>query len=234
MHDKSVYIIASSRPWNAELAHRLSEQLNARFVGISNSSELTPDRIAELQPRFVFFPHWSARIPDEVWSTHECVIFHMTDVPYGRGGSPLQNLIVRGHDATVITALRCVRELDAGPVYLKQPLSLHGSAEEIFLRADKVIERMIVAIASAEMVPVPQQGEPVMFSRRKPSDGDLHQAKSLDDWYDYIRMLDADGYPPAYLEVGDVRLEFRRVSKRASGLVADVVIRQRSAQEKVK
>ncbi len=25
----------------------------------------------------------------------ECVCFHMTDVPYGRGGSPLQNLIIR-------------------------------------------------------------------------------------------------------------------------------------------
>jgi len=37
----------------------------------------------------------------------------MTDVPYGRGGSPLQNLIVRGHTETKLTALRCVRDLDA-------------------------------------------------------------------------------------------------------------------------
>ncbi len=56
----------------------------------------------------------------------------MTDLPYGRGGSPLQNLIQRGHTSTMLTALRCGAGLDTGDVYLKQPLSLHGSAEEIF------------------------------------------------------------------------------------------------------
>lgn len=32
--------------------------------------------------------------------------FHMTNFPYGRGGSPLQNLMKRGHHTTTITALR--------------------------------------------------------------------------------------------------------------------------------
>ena len=67
----------------------------------------------------------------------------MTDLPYGLGGSPLQNLIHRGHTSTMLTALRCSAGLDAGDVYLKQPLSLHGSAEEIFLKADGLIEQMI-------------------------------------------------------------------------------------------
>ena len=47
----------------------------------------------------------------------------MTDLPYGRGGSPLQNLIVRGHKHTMISAIKCVKELDAGPIYLKKPLT---------------------------------------------------------------------------------------------------------------
>ena len=44
----------------------------------------------------------------------------MTDLPYGRGGSPLQNLIINGHKETMMSALRCVQELDAGPIYLKK------------------------------------------------------------------------------------------------------------------
>ena len=56
----------------------------------------------------------------------------MTDLPFGRGGSPLQNLITRGISKTKISALRCNEEIDAGPIYLKRPLSLHGSAEEIY------------------------------------------------------------------------------------------------------
>ena len=39
-----------------------------------------------------------------------------------------------------------------------------------------------------------------------------------------IRMLDAEGYPHAFLEVHGMRLEFRRVSQRSDGLHADVKI----------
>ena len=53
----------------------------------------------------------------------------MTDLPFGRGGSPLENLILRGHTSTVISAIKCAPELDSGDIYLQKPLSLYGSAE---------------------------------------------------------------------------------------------------------
>jgi methionyl-tRNA formyltransferase len=43
-------------------------------------------------------------------------------------------------------------------------------------------------------------------------------------WYDQIRMLDAEGYPHAFLEAHGIRLEFRRVCQRSDGLHADVRI----------
>ena len=49
----------------------------------------------------------------------------MTDLPYGRGGSPLQNLIVRGHKETKISAIKVVKELDAGPVLSSLELMLN-------------------------------------------------------------------------------------------------------------
>jgi methionyl-tRNA formyltransferase len=223
------YVVASDRPWNVGLAERLSRVCSRDFVAISSANELTPENLARLQPRYVFFAHWSTRIPQAVWDAYECVVFHMTDLPYGRGGSPMQNLIARGHEATVITALRCVEALDAGPIYLKRALSLLGSAEEIFIRADRVIEQMIIDIQRDEPSPVPQSGEPVMFRRRRPEDGDLAVVAGLDRWYDWIRMLDAEGYPPAYLDVGDVRLEFRNVTRRTGHLEAMVKIRIRDA-----
>ena len=93
------------------------------------------------------------------------VIFHMTDLPYGRGGSPLQNLIQRGCTSTMISALRCEAGLDMGDIYLKQSLSLLGSTEEIFLGADEVMEVMIEKIVREEHIAMPQEGEAVLFSR---------------------------------------------------------------------
>jgi len=218
------YVIASSRPWNKDLANRLAAATGKTFVAIADPRELTAARLAELKPRYVFFPHWSHIIGKEIYEPYECIIFHMTDLPYGRGGSPLQNLIARGHRDTKISALRCVRELDGGPVYLKKNLELSGTAEEIFMRADLVVEDMIKTMISRKLTPKPQRGQAVVFKRRTPAQSDLSQCKSLEEAYDLIRMLDAEGYPAAFVNVGPFRFEFSRAAHKVDGLVADVRI----------
>lgn len=218
------HVIATSRSWHEWLAPMLSQRTGAEFVLITRPEELTIEQLSEIEPGFVFFPHWSHWIPAEIHERFECVIFHMTDLPYGRGGSPLQNLIERGIYATKLTALRCEADLDAGPIYLKRDLSLHGSAEEIFLRASKLMAEMIEEMLLTRPHPVAQQGEPVMFKRRKPEQSNIASISSLEQLFDYIRMLDADGYPPAFLETPSLRLEFRRAALRQGKLEADVTI----------
>lgn len=224
------YAIASPHPRNADLYRRLEARLQVPLVSIGEPEALDPRALSDSNVETIFFPHWSWKIPPVVYEHFECIIFHMTDVPFGRGGSPLQNLIVRGFTETQISALRCVEELDAGPVYLKRPLSLGGTAEEILLRADRIIEDMIVEILQSRPEPSPQMGEPTHFSRRKPEDGDISPTADLQRVHDTIRMLDADGYPPAYIDVGDLRLEFSRSSLRLGEVVADVRIRVRTNQ----
>ena len=219
-------LLLSSRPWNSALADRLIRQLNRPVETIAEPAKLTSEAVAAIDPQWIFVPHWSHLIPESIWASWPTVIFHMTDLPYGRGGSPLQNLIQRGHTSTMLSALRCGAGLDTGDIYTKQPLSLHGSAEEIFLRADALIEKMIEHIVCDEPAATPQQGEPVLFSRRTPAQSNLASCPEGDQsaWYDQIRMLDAEGYPQAFLEARGMQLEFRRVSLRSDGLHADVRI----------
>lgn len=194
---------------------------------IRSREELTVAGLERFDPAYVFFPHWSWRIPDEILSSRECVIFHMTDLPYGRGGSPLQNLIVRKVEVTQLSALRCSTEIDAGPVYLKMPLSTLGSAEEVFLRAAKLMLPMIVRIAREKIQPRTQIGDPVTFDRRRPEQGNLIDAPDLTGVHDLIRMLDAEGYPQAFVEVGPLRMTFTRASLKPDSVVADVRIEWR-------
>lgn len=219
-------LLLTSRPWNSGLASRIGRRFNRRVESITTLEQLTPHAVAAIDPQWIFVPHWSHVIPKAIWDQWPTVIFHMTDLPYGRGGSPLQNLIQRGHARTMLTAMRCGAGVDTGDVYIKEQLNLHGTAEEIFLRADGVIEHMIERILSEEPVATPQQGEPVLFRRRGPEQSNLAACSKgdLTSWYDHIRMLDAEGYPHAFLEIHDMRLEFRRVSQRSDGLHADVRI----------
>jgi methionyl-tRNA formyltransferase len=221
---KSICVLASNRPWNRNMIERLVAKTGSNFVLVSDPGNLTLANLVSINPRFVFLPHWSHRIDTGIYEQFECVIFHMTDLPFGRGGSPLQNLIARGIYETKITALRCTEELDAGPVYLKKPLSLHGSAEEIFLRASDAIEDMIVEILEKLPGPLPQEGVPTVFKRRTPEEGNLAAAQSLQQAFDLIRMLDAEGYPNAFLHIGPFKLEFSRASRKTDQVVADVRI----------
>ena len=223
---KPTYIFLTAKPWNDATFTELEKDQNVNWVRIKSKEEFQYSKIAELQPAKIFIPHWSYMIPAEIFNSFECIVFHMTDLPYGRGGSPLQNLIQRGHSKTKLTTLRCMAELDAGPIYDQEEISLEGSAEEIFLRADHVIEAMIKRHVQNKLDPQPQKGKPVYFKRRSPDQSNLATCSAGDllTWYDHIRMLDADGYPHAYLQVGDLRLEFRRSSLRSDGIHCDVRI----------
>jgi methionyl-tRNA formyltransferase len=191
------HIIACNRPWCEGMAKKLEKETGERFYFIDDVKNLTSDYLEKIKPYYIFFPHWSHIIPESIYTKYECVIFHMTDLPYGRGGSPLQNLIVRGHEDTKISALRCAGGIDDGPIYFKETLSLLGTAEEIYLRSSKQVEKMICRLIKEKPVPKKQRGSVSSFKRRKPNQGDWSDLKSLEEVFDYIRMLDADGYPSA-------------------------------------
>jgi methionyl-tRNA formyltransferase len=63
-----------------------------------------------------------------------------------------------------------------------------------------------------------------VFRRRKPEEGALNAARSLPSAFDLIRMLDATGYPPAFIRVGPFRIEFTRASLKTDAVVADARI----------
>ncbi len=218
------YVVAGSKAWNYRMFCEIICHYPGRWVFYSTKTELTIESLALLNPRFIFFLHWSWIVPDEIIDKYECVCFHMADVPFGRGGSPLQNLIINGHRQTKLTALRMVHELDAGPIYMKRDLCLEGNAEEIYLRATYLSAEMIKDIMTTNPVPMPQTGEAVVFKRRTPAQSAIPSFHSLLQLHDFIRMLDADSYPRAFIEYNGFRYEFSRANIYDGRIIADVKI----------
>jgi methionyl-tRNA formyltransferase len=219
------YILLTPKTWHTTLFSQLSAQKPEEWLHITQKEDFTAEKLAEINPQYVFIPHWSYIIPKQIFENYTCVVFHMTDLPFGRGGSPLQNLIVSGLTETKISAIKVEEGLDTGDVYLKRPVSLHGTAEEIFIRMATLIKGMIEEVIANNTQPVPQQGEPTVFKRRKPEDSNVAHLETIEQLYDYIRMLDCEGYPNAFAEMGNFRLEFTRASvKGDESIIADVRI----------
>lgn len=220
-------IFASCKPWHKPFFESLRSKCDLNWKYVSTPSELN-SVIHTTNPKYIFFLHWNWLVPESIWMQHECVCFHMTDVPYGRGGSPLQNLILAGYKETKLTALQMIREMDAGPVYAKRTLKLDGTAQEIYVRAGALSAEIIEWMIDNEPVPTQQAGEVVLFKRRRPEQSRLPETGSILSSYDFIRMLDANGYPYAFIEHGEFMLKFKKAKLETGRLVAEVEISKQS------
>lgn len=226
-------IIATIKSWNIERAMQLKEQNKDihEILVMTKKEELTLEAVENFAPDYILLPHWSYYVSEDIAKNWNCVVFHMTDLPYGRGGSPLQNLIVRGHKETKVSAIAVTEKFDAGPVYMKFPLSLEGSAQEIFVRcSDIIFKKMIPQFLNGNPVAVEQTGEPVIFKRRTKQEGELKPDMPLEQIYDYIRMLDAEGYPRAFIDFGKYELCFEqaRVLEDGTSVEAKVIFKEKT------
>lgn len=205
-------IVATIKSWNIKEFDLLKKKLpQYRWFLVTDEKQLKLNKISDINPDYIFFPHWSWIIPKQIWNQYECVVFHMTDLPYGRGGTPLQNLIMKGQKKTKISALKVNQKVDGGHIYLKKPLSLIGSASEIFKRAAKtVFRKMIPEIIDKKLKPKKQIGKVVKFKRLGKRQSKIRQSDDLKTIYNRIRMLDAEGYPKASFNTNKLRFEFEK------------------------
>lgn len=222
--NETTYLVAGHKKWNREHFDQIVSRYPGNWLFIDQKKQLTDTYLQELAPRYIFFLHWSYIVPASIIESYECVCFHMADVPYGRGGSPLQNLIIRGHQKTMLTALRMSEKLDEGPVYFKKELVLSGSAEDIYIRASRLSCQMVKELISKPLVPTPQKGAPVLFKRRTQEESRIPASLDLDALNDFIRMLDADGYPKAFVDINGYRLTFSRAARYHGEVRSDVSI----------
>ena len=204
------YVLLSEKEWHLGLFEKLKENFpDDEWILIQNKQDFKNEKLSIIKPKTIFIPHWSNFISRHIFLNYKCILFHMTDLPFGRGGSPLQNLIKLGFTETKISAISVTRNLDAGPIFLKKNLKLQGSANDIFKRSSKIIEKMIKELLNNDIKPVKQKGAVTFFKRRLPYQSNIKDINSIKELYDHIRMLDCDGYPRAFLEFKNFKIEFK-------------------------
>ena len=221
-----IYILAGYTPWSKDVFNKRIVRYSGKWHLISKPSELTENNLKKINPQYIFFLHWSWKVPKNIIKNYKCICFHMTDVPYGRGGSPLQNLILRGYKKTKLSALRMTEDFDAGPVYLKRTLLLKGTAGEIYKRASNLSADIILKIVQFQIKPKAQKGRPVFFKRRKPAESEIPECKNIQKLFDFIRMLDADGYPRAFIKYKGFIFEFSYPTMSDNKILSKVKIKK--------
>lgn len=201
------YVICAYRKYTLELYKKLAKKY--KFILIKNKRKLTYRNIKKINPKIIFFPDWSWIVPNEIIKDYKCVCFHESNLPKFRGGSPLQNQIIRGIKKTKTTAFIMTDRLDGGDILLQKDLSLDGSIDDIFSRMKKNDYEIIIKIISGKYKVKKQTGKPSIYKRRKPEESELkHLNFSKTYLYNFIRMLD-DPYPNAFIKMGKYKIVFK-------------------------
>lgn len=159
----------------------------------------------------IYFVHWSDRVPDDVLDDYVCIGFHMTNLPYGAGGMPLQNLLIRGIYKTVLTAFRMTSNFDAGNVLMREEFEIKKEhyALQIYQDVSNLALRMVSEVERAQdFAGIPQDVAPEIEQFRRLVDAEIPIDATLDQAYDYIRAFDAPGYEEPFIDYGGIRIKF--------------------------
>lgn len=219
------YLICCSKKWfYVNSSRKFKNKKHIKFI--FDKKKLNSYFLKKINPKIIFFVHWSTIIPKEIYLSYNCITFHTSNLPYGRGGSPIQNLILRNIKNTYICAIKTEKYIDAGPIYLKKKLSLNGSLNEIFIKISKRIEVMINSLIKKIPKPKKQTGKIVKFKRLKNKNLLRNKNLSLNKIYDHIRMLDHNNYPRTFLKLGKFKFSFSKVKKLNKKLICETIIKE--------
>lgn len=197
------------RDWALNVAKRVLKNNTTHKIKVIESNEdfiNSSQSIVDNSDLLVFIG-WSWIIPSSITENILCLGMHPSDLPLYRGGSPLQHQIINGVIDTKISLITLSEKLDAGDIWMKEPISFLGdNMNQILRRLEDSTVNLIEGFISVypNISPVKQTiSEGTYYSRRKPSDGRLlpddFREKSLKELHNFMRCL-TNPYPNSFLE----------------------------------
>ena len=139
----------------------------------------------------LIFPEDVLRIPSVA-----PVNLHASLLPAWRGASPVNMAIVNGDAVTGVSTMRMVKELDAGPVYLRRSVEIgpRETAGELTDRLAVVGAALLVEtldrISAEGLEPVPQGDEGITYAPRlRKRDGAIPWERDAQRVHDHIRGM---------------------------------------------
>ena len=137
------------------------------------------------------------------------LVVHASDLPKGRGWSPMSWQILEGAHRIPVTLLEAVDEVDAGPIYLQEWIELEGHelvsdwqrllTDSTRWLCQKLIANYPAILEQAHL----QSGVPTYYSRRRPMDSELDPTKSISEQFNLFRVVDNENYPAFFDMAGD-------------------------------
>ena len=196
MKPRKVTVCVDTEGWFDPHASQLVERINAsgdHATFVRSPSEVQEGGIAFYLSCMKLTP------PDALACNRQNIVVHASDLPKGRGFSPIVWQVLEGENLIPVTMILAADEADAGDVLLKDEIHLDGTElnDEIRDRLGRKIQDMCLAYLALPEPSTgqPQQGEPSWYPRRRAEDSRLDPGRTIAEQFELLRVVDNDRYP---------------------------------------
>ncbi len=216
------------RDWALNAVHNLKTKCNIEIIDIIQNNDEYNDKVLQYTDNYVdciVLIGWSWIIRDDTLKRFFCVGMHPSDLPFYRGGSPIQHQIIDGIEHTQISLMTISADgIDIGDIWCKEEWDLRGQTMyEILKNLTVSTERLLQSFfySFRTIVPLKQDiSKGTFYKRRKPDESKVTwqqlSGMHLKDVYNLIRAL-GDPYPNIFIEDQDGnKLFFKEVQYVAS------------------
>ena len=196
------------RRWALNIYSKIAKSYKDGEVRVIKSyDEYSNSFIRKYNPDFILFYGWSWMVDKDIIGNYKCIMLHPSKLPKYRGGSPIQNQIIRGVNDSAVTLFIMNEEMDAGNVVFQESMSLSGSIDDIFNRIEGLGYKGTMQFLDEPADGVKQIEEDATYFKRRTeqqSEITLDELKreSAEYLYNKIRML-GDPYPNAFIRTRD-------------------------------
>jgi len=191
-----VSVVVDNPSWILPCAERLVTELNAD----GDDADLCRSHDGVREGAVAFYLGCTRITPPDVLARNRRnLVVHESDLPNGRGFSPLTWQIVEGKNDLPICLLEAVEAVDAGPVIYRDRLCFEGhelNAEIRERQGSKTIE--LCRRFMAEPCPpegAPQVGNASHYTRRDAAASRLDPTRSIAEQFNLLRVVDNERYP---------------------------------------
>ena len=125
------------------------------------------------------------------------LVVHESDLPKGKGFSPLTWQIIEGKDQIPITLFEANEKIDSGEIYFKDFIKLEGHEliDEIRKKQAAATFNLIEKYLRKEPKGIVQKGNESFYERRDKKDSELDINKTLIENFNLLRVVDNERYP---------------------------------------
>jgi methionyl-tRNA formyltransferase len=203
-------ILCGYRDWAKNIFEKVSLHPNVKILDTISSQDEYLRKVSGFKSDIdlILFVGWSWIIPKETTDKFLCLGIHPSDLPYYRGGSPLQHQIINGVIKSKVSLMTLSSvKLDAGEIWIQEELNLGGkNMTEVFNNITKSSIKMLNVFFDnyPDIFPVDQDITLGSYFKRRTAQESritIEQMNklSLIEIYNFIRSLTSP-YPNAYLE----------------------------------